>query len=429
MSGNRPQMRHNIVWGAAMLLESQTAGSDAIPLAPPKDFAAPKQQTGALWHVETMSRAELECCPHWSSAFAGERKDHRYYEVVEDTIHQGFDYRYFALKDEGGEIRAIQPFFINDQDLLAGTSPKIMKMVSSVRRLRPRFLKMRTLMIGCAAGEGHLDAQDGMSRCQLASNLASGISDHARRLGTKLIVFKEFTAADRVALSCLAESGFTRLPSMPMTRVRLNFASFEDYLRNVLSRNMRSKLRRKFKESERRASLEMRVVTDVTPYIDDIYALYLAVYDRSSLHFEKLTPEYFCKIGQNMPDKALFFLWFHEGKVVCVNLCLTHNASICSEYIGFDYKVAFDLHLYYVAVRDVMKWAIADGYQWYCSTALNYEPKLHLKHELDPLDLYVKHTSPIFNCILKRALRYLEPTRYDKLLQRFPNYNDLHSDT
>ena len=45
-----------------------------------------------------------------------------------------------------------------------------------------------------------------------------------------------------------------------------------------------------------------------------------------------------------------------------------------------------------------------------------------------PLDLHVKHTSPIFNFILKRALPYLEPTRYDKMLQRFSNYGDLRAE-
>ena len=128
-----------------------------------------------------------------------------------------------------------------------------------------------------------------------------------------------------------------------------------------------------------------------------------------------------------MPDKALFFLWFKESKVVCFNMCLSQGNSLCSEYIGFDYKVAFDLHLYYIAIRDVMKWALTNKYQWYCSTGLNYEPKYHLKHELDPLDLYIKHTSPVFNFILKRALKYVEPTRSDKLLQRFPNYGNLHA--
>ena len=41
------------------------------------------------------------------------------------------------------------------------------------------------------------------------------------------------------------------------------------------------------------------------------------------------------------------------------NYCLVHKELYCSEYLGFDYTVAFDLHLYYVVSRDVLVWAIA----------------------------------------------------------------------
>ncbi len=81
----------------------------------------------------------------------------------------------------------------------------------------------------------------------------------------------------------------------------------------------------------------MRVVTDITPYIEEIYPLYLAVYERSDLKFEKLTPEYFCNIGRMMPDKALFFLMMKDGKVVSFNMCLKNGKELCSEYVGFDY--------------------------------------------------------------------------------------------
>jgi len=107
------------------------------------------------------------------------------------------------------------------------------------------------------------------------------------------------------------------------------------------------------------------------------------------------------------------------------NLCLRDDDAICSEYTGFDYSKAFELHLYYIVIRDVTDWAIEKGYKWYPSTSLNYEPIFHLRHELEPLDLYVKHTSPIVNFVFKRALRFLEPVQHDKLLHRFSNYKEL----
>ena len=108
--------------------------------------------------VEVATRAELARYPHWAHAFSDERKDHRYYELVEDTIRQDFDYRYFVIKDAAGEVCAIQPFFTLDQDLLAGIGgPVNRRWRQFIRRWWPGFMQMRTLMLGCAAGEGHLD--------------------------------------------------------------------------------------------------------------------------------------------------------------------------------------------------------------------------------------------------------------------------------
>ncbi len=75
--------------------------------------------------------------------------------------------------------------------------------------------------------------------------------------------------------------------------------------------------------------------------------------------------------------------------------------------------------------KNIMEWAIANGFEWYRSTSLNYEPKYHFRHELDPLDLYVRHRIAVVNFFLKRALPYLEPTRHDADLKRFSNYADL----
>jgi predicted N-acyltransferase len=375
--------------------------------------------------VTVQTRAEIQDNPAWTRAFAAERKDSRYYGLVEDTLNQGFEHRYLVLTSQDGAVRAIQPFFLLDQDLLAGADARIVKFAEAVRRIFPRFLLMRTLMVGCAAGEGHLDAQDEVTRLAIAQGLGAAVPELARQLKAGLAVFKEFTASDREALACLKAHGFTRIPSMPMTRRRLNFANFEEYMRQALSQKFRGQLRRDCRRSAERAKLEMRVVADITPYIEEIYPLYLAVYERSHLKFEKLTPEYFRSLSREMPDKALFFLMMKDGKVVSFNMCLKNGKELCSEYVGFDYDVAFDLHLYNVMTKGIMEWAIENRFQWYCSTSLNYEPKYHFRHQLDPLDLYVRHVSPALNFFMKRALPYLEPVRSDPMLKRFANYADL----
>ena len=91
------------------------------------DVGAPRQsdRTATRGSVEVMSRGEVMGCARWASAFAGKHRDHRYYELVEDTIQPDFVFRYFAIKDEDGSVRAVQPFFIIDQDLLLGTNTRL----------------------------------------------------------------------------------------------------------------------------------------------------------------------------------------------------------------------------------------------------------------------------------------------------------------
>ncbi len=153
---------------------------------------------------------------------------------------QGFDYRYFVLTGEGGEVRAIQPFFLLDQDLLAGAGPRIARLAETIRRIWPRFLLMRTLMVGCAAGEGHLDAQDEGTRFAIARGLGAAISEQARAAqGRACRVQGVHGRRTGPRWRACKERGFTRIPSMPMTRRRLNFASFEEYMRLALSQKFR----------------------------------------------------------------------------------------------------------------------------------------------------------------------------------------------
>jgi hypothetical protein len=376
------------------------------------------------WCLEVMARNDLQRCPRWQVAFANERKDHRYYELVEDTLHPEFDYRYFVIKDAVGQARAVQPFFLLDLDLLVGASARFGVLIDAIRWMWPRLMRARALMVGCVAGEGHLDGDEACHRAR-AELLASTIAEHARRLGAQLIVFKEFPARYRSALDCLIGHGFTRIPSLPMTRLCIDYANFGDYMKCALNSATRKKLRKKFEATVRAPPLEMSVINDATPVIAQVYPLYLQVYERSKLHFEKLTEQYFCDLGRRMGDKVRFFLWRQSERIVAFATCIVHGDAIYAEYIGLDYDVALDLHLYHYAFRDIVSWAIANRYKWFRSSGLNYDPKLHLRHLLDPVDLYVRHTSAPINTLLKHILPAIEPTRYDETLAKFRNYQEL----
>lgn len=374
--------------------------------------------------VRIASRNEISGSLHWQTAFAQERKDHRYYELVEDTLKDQFDYGYLII-ESGRDICAIQPYFIVDQDLLAGASGNAKKLLAGVRHLWPRFLRAHTLMVGCVAGEGHLDGDD-LSQFATAEALARSLPQLAREQNCALVVFKEFPATYRSLLQCLRQADFARVPSMPMTTLGIDYKNFEDYLSNAISARTRSTLRRKLRVTERaRPAISMSVVSDVSAVIDQVFPLYQNVLERSSLQFEKLTKEFLCEIGTRISDKVRFFLWRQGDRIIAFALCMVQNDSIYHEYVGFDYSIASKLRLYYRVFHDIVEWAIANRYKRFYSGSLNYDPKWHLRQSLYPVDLYVRHTSGPINVFLRWLLPLLEPTRFDPILPNFHNYSDL----
>jgi predicted N-acyltransferase len=375
--------------------------------------------------ITVVSRAELSGCAPWTSTFADQRKDYRYYEILDDTLRGNFEHRYFAIVDDSGHVRAIQPFFLVDQDILEGLGPGRMHWISFIRRFYPRFFKLRALMVGCSAGEAHLAATETLPVDIVAETLSNGIAKQARSLNAQLIVLKEFPSRYRKVLHCFVQCGFARAPSMPMTMLDIGYDSFDAYMKKALKSSSRRKLRKKLQATASVSDIRMSVTDDAASFVDEIYPLYLQVFERSKMQFEKLTKDFFRQLGQRMNDKVRFFAWRRGNMLVAFSLCMVQGDSLYAEYVGFDYAVALDLHLYHYIVRDMISWGIGKGYKWFRSSGLNYDPKLHMRHRLDPVDLYVRHTSVLANAIFRLALPWIVPVRYDATLKLFPDYKDL----
>ena len=374
--------------------------------------------------AKVVTRADLQKWNAWKCTFQNKCKDHRYYEIVEETLQNDFEYYYLSLEDPSGNVRAIQPVFFVRQNLVEGVPGRTRSVVDAIRKIFPRFLTMRVLMVGCAAGTGDLGTCDENDEAWVANALQASLRTYARQNKASLVVLKDFPANYRSLFETFALNGYARIPSMPMTRLSLRYENWDEYFR-TLSKATRKDLRRKFRKTGRAAKIEMEVVSEIAPFIDEIYPLYRAVHERSPLKFETLSKEYFRAIAQRMPERGHFFIWRQSGKIVAFSFGLVCGDAFYDECIGLDYSVALDLHLYFYTLRDIISWALQQGLKYYYSNPLNYEPKLHLDCELVPLDLYVRHTSALLNPAFRCVIKYLGPTRHDPVLRRFPNADQL----
>src|SRR5215468_237242 len=152
---------------------------------------------------------DLQNSEAWKRALQNKSKDHRYYEIVEETLECGFEHHYLQLEDGSGNVRAIQPAFFVRQNLVEGVPGKIRSIVNGIRKVFPRFLTMRVLMVGCAAGTGDLGAHDRENETWVANVLQASLSTYARQNKASLIVLKDFPATCRSTLETFPLNGYT----------------------------------------------------------------------------------------------------------------------------------------------------------------------------------------------------------------------------
>src|ERR1051325_431567 len=210
--------------------------------------------------ARVLTLAEVRNLEAWQRAFQNKCKDHRYYELIEETLANDFEYRYIVLEDASEKVRGIQPILFVRQNLIEGMRGPFRSIVDLVRKILPRFLTMRVLMVGCAAGAGELGAINSEDEQFVANALGEMLRDYAKANKASLVVFKDFPASYRKTLAVLSGRGYARVPSMPMTRLSLSFQNFEEYL-GTLGYISRKSLRRKVRKTESAAKIDLTSLT------------------------------------------------------------------------------------------------------------------------------------------------------------------------
>ena len=359
----------------------------------------------------------------WQAAFPAHWKDYRYFQTLEETFADEFPQRFLVLRGNGPArpVRAVLPLFFVVQDLTVSLSARVRRWLRPLRRA----LTLRLLMAGCIVGDGHIGVMDPADDlAAVCAELDEAVDLFARREGVSLVLFKDFPEAYRPAMAPLTARGrFTRLPSLPAVGLRLDFATFDEYLQTRPGKATRKSLRRKFREVDALADpITLEVKNSVTPAeAVALHALYERVARRGDVHFEVFTAQYFLTLGRRMPEQTRYFIWRQAGRIVAFSFCTVHDGTIYDNDLGLDESAAGALHLYHVTFRDIVRWALAHGLKQYYSSPFNYDPKLHLRMDLVPLDLYARHTTPLFNTVLRWFAPLAAPTRQEPLLRRFPN--------
>ncbi|MEO6876503.1 MAG: GNAT family N-acetyltransferase [Opitutaceae bacterium] len=347
--------------------------------------------------------------PEWDRLFGLLAEGYDFFRVLERSKLAGFNFSY-AVVYEAGRVALIAPLFWADFDLAIGVDGLPDRLIRTTRNIFPRFLRARTLFCGSPFGEqGMLGmAGDATDPTALIGCLAALLNSFAREKGLRFILFKDFPPAAADLLRPLERLGFMRGDSFPNVIVDLPFDSMNAYLAS-LGAGTRKNLRRKVRQAQAAGWEGATEVRNVSAVIEDIYSLYLKTYEQGTVHFEKLTRDYFLEVHRQMGDSARFFLHHVEGRLVAFNLCFLHGDLLIDKFIGMNYARVRKLNLYDVTWYSNVQWCLAHGVRHYQVGQTDCADKLRLGGRLMPLAYHARHLNPLAQILLRGMARLITP--------------------
>src|SRR5437762_5588554 len=159
-------------------MTTQRARTSSDTRTPESKLALPRG------HVLVFEHARDVPMGFWERGFSDCWKDFQYYDLIEQTMRCGFDYRYLLVFDENDRPIALQPLLLASQDLAISAGARVARLVAKLRTHWPHFLKSRVALAGCLVGDGKMVTLESE---EIATPLvAEAAANSAGRVGIRL---------------------------------------------------------------------------------------------------------------------------------------------------------------------------------------------------------------------------------------------------
>ncbi|MFA5168579.1 MAG: GNAT family N-acetyltransferase [Candidatus Omnitrophota bacterium] len=347
----------------------------------------------------------------WSRVYPQICESYHFFKTLQESGLEQFEWHYILVYD-AGELVGVAPCFLMHYPLDTTIQGPIKSVLLKIKKRSPNFMELRVLVCGLPMGQGRIGVvRDAgavvQAICRAMESLAA-----SRKIS--ILGFKDFGLRECEWLDVLQAEGYYKFESMPSTEMAVPYRFFDEYVK-TLNRVSRDGLKRKLKEIDRAAPLPMEIREHLSEdELDQVYALYTQTLLRhGEMSFEIMTKDFFRRLSGNMPAQTRYFLWRLNGRIVAFALCLVSAERMIDYYLGFDYALAHDLHLYFTRFRDLMKWCIENKIPVYEMGNTGYEAKRRLGFEFVRLFVYAKHLNKFVNPFFHLLCRCLRPENFD----------------
>lgn len=351
----------------------------------------------------------------WNRVYPNVLESYDYFKTLDEAGLDQFSL-FYLMAYKGKEPVAATTCFLLNYSLDTSINGPMRRITNAVRKHLPNIFNIKAIVCGVPITDGKMGLA-GRSD-EILNAIVRRLERMAKKNRAAVIAFKDFGQAYTKILDPLKKTGFARFDSLPGTVLDVRFKNFEEYLAALSSAN-RYDLRRKFKKVDGRVKIDMEIADDLDQgTLNEVYKLYLDIVAKHDMGFELLTVDFFRDITRNMPGRAKYFLWRIDGKLAAFLLFLVSEDTLIDYYVGLDYSIAHQYHLYFVKFRDTLNWCIKNNIKRYEMGITGYEPKRRLGFTFLPQYLYVKLRSRAFRPVFNFICQFLRFENFDPALRK-----------
>ena len=347
-----------------------------------------------------------------------------YYKTLDESNLPDFSMHY-AVVYENDRAASIAPFFTTEFSFDTTLQGNLKQVILYLQKMFPGFLKMKMLFIGSPfTEEGIIGLRGDCNKEHVLRFFLAKMLHFCNTEKIGVITFYNLPANYSYTLDFLKRNNFAQMEAFPLARLTIKERSLEEYIQS-LGKSTRKDIRRKLRNAYTNAEIKIEERNNLDGLLDRAYQLYLNNLNSGDVSFEKLTPEYFAKISENMPGTVKYFVTWVNGKMAAFNMCFVKDGFTKDKYIGFDYDVAYKYNLYFVTWCHNIDWCIRRGIRYYQPGTCDYDPKIRLGSDLVPLYISSRLINPVINHLTAPVMKLIEPRRFDPVLNNLSKYKKI----
>lgn len=330
--------------------------------------------------------------------------DPRLIRLQEQTLSHQAQFWTVLIRDFNKQIVACACLCLFHTDLLQPSAPHFVQIIDKIRNLFPQFLKIKVLFCGLPvpSGQSHVRIVKNADEELALTSLANCMKELALKQHADLIVFKEFNPGYAEKMQKIIHLGYIRGEIEPLYLMPKWFANFEQYnesLRSMYRKQMQADIK-KFAQAGLQTACLLDSQEISQRFDDQLYQLYLNVWQRAKERLECFPKEFFQKLPLSFPGQVVLLIISDKTKPVAFAMGIYEQEVFYCLYIGLDYSYNNSANLYFNLFYLELKMAFPLQKQ-ICLGQTSGMFKTRLGAIPEQRYFWVKAVNPFFNTIFK----------------------------